>query len=707
MDHLPVPKLVIPFAAGIGLWLQTGLDIPLWIFGLIYAGLGLTWVGIQCLWPALYSGRWVFGAFAAMFLLAAGYHLCQENNGLRCDRHFSKYQEKEGLLILWLKEPVAEKPNSFQAVAKVKGLYLGTGFIPVTGNIMVYLARDSLAASLRYGDVIILENRYDPAPGPGNPAQFDYGRFLSLRNIHHTTYRASGDWVKTGENRGSRLMSMSFSLRERALKAFSQSRLEGRELAVISALFLGYRESLDEDLRREYAGAGAMHILCVSGLHVGIIYLVLRALLSFFGRAPAGGYLQTVLILAFIWFYAAITGFSPSVLRAATMFSFVAAGESFRRKTCIYNTLSASAFVLLAANPFILSRIGFQLSYLAVFSIVTVQPWLYGKLKFRNRILDKVWAILTVSISAQLATGPLALHYFNQFPNYFLLTNVLVIPLASLIIYAAMLCLAFSFFPPAALFPGLVLSHLLTLLNAVVGFVEGLPFSVSSAIYLSPRHTLLVLIIFWCAGRYLIYGRRSGLLWSLALATVLMGSVGLRRVDKLSRARFLIYDVSGATAIDFYSPLEHVFLACTAATGDPRLVARQAGPNRIREGPRPKTTTLSLGAGYSGEGFRMDGPMVFFHGWRFLFIYKDDQFIPRDIEIDFLVVSGNPQADAEEWLDALNPSLVILDGSNSFWLADRWATACQAKETDCWVVRDLGAYARGRKLRGRTVSGSP
>jgi competence protein ComEC len=441
VGHIPLVRLVAPLLLGIIAWLVAGFLFPPELFFAVYASGLLLWFGLRHLFLANMARRWVFGAIIHALLFVAGYHHAQNHYQVVRPDHFSHWHEQDGVLLLRVTEPVSEKANSYQVIGKVERIIAGSARHKVRGKLMVYLQKDSLASSVRYGDLLLLENQFQEVRPPQNPGEFNYRGFLARSNIYHQTYRRSGQWHPTGENRGNRVVASALQMREAALHNLEANHLSGREFAVVSALLLGFREYLDEDLQREFAGAGAMHILCVSGLHVGIIFLVLKTIFGFLARVRYGIFLRTFLIIALIWFYAAITGFSPSVMRASTMFSFVALGQSFRRSTNIYNTLAGSALVLVLIDPYIISRIGFQLSYLAVISIVTLQPWLYKKLYFKNYLLDKAWAIITVSIAAQLATGPLALFYFNQFPNYFLLTNLVVIPLASFIIYSALLTL--------------------------------------------------------------------------------------------------------------------------------------------------------------------------------------------------------------------------------------------------------------------------
>lgn len=686
--RLPVPRLVLAFAAGILLWIHIWTPLSAWLYALLY-GVGLlAWIRLKGRWP-----EWTRSLPLLLWLVTAGYHIGQTRDERLQPQHYSQYAGTPGTLILRLIEPASEKPNSFQTVCRVEAMVTEKGNKALGGRLMVYLEKDSISAGLAYGDRILLENRYDAVRPPGNPGQFNYRRFLKLRNIHHSTYRASGDWLLTGINQGSPLIQFSLGLRSRALDVFSQSGLPDRELAVISALFLGYREYLTEDLQREFAGAGAMHILCVSGLHVGVIFLVLKSLFSFLGNKPAARVARTGIVLLFIWLYAAVTGFSPSVMRAATMFSFMASGQLFRRRTTVYSTLSASALVLLVVNPYMISHVGFQLSYLAVFSIVTLQPFLEGLIRIRHGLVRKAWSLVTVSVAAQLATGPLALHYFNQFPNYFLLTNLLVIPLASLILYSAMLCLACSAWQPLAAISGAVLHALLRALNAVVGFVEGLPFSTWSDVYVSLPQTLLVFAVILGFGCYFLLGNRQAMIWALAGGFCLAAVTGGRRISNHAHAGFIVYDLNGASLADFCAGGVLVSLGCQEGV-DNDLVKNQAGPFRMKMNFRGQHAGILQEPDVENldAGLLKKGPLILFHNRRLVLAGagKPPRFPDRDA--DYLLVSGNPATDPDDWLRNAAPHKVIVDGSNNRWQTRRWVEACQARGIRHWVVRERGAY---------------
>ncbi len=694
--HIPLARLIVPFTAGIITYLTARIHFSIFIFLTVYLLLALLWLLGRKYFLAHYARRWIFGSWAAVCLLVAGYHIAHSHHQLSWADHFSHFHDKGGYLLLKVREPVSEKTNSWQVIARAKRIITDEEEKKVNGRLMLYLQKDSLAASVRYGDYILIENQFQEVGDPKNPGEFNYRRFLSYSNIFHQAYRASGQWQPTGQNKGFFLIRWSLAMRHSALKTFEEHHLSGREFAVVSALLLGFREYLDEDLRREFAGAGAMHILCVSGLHVGIIFLVLKFLLSFLNKVPRGRIIQTVLVILLIWFYAAITGFSPSVLRASTMFSFVALGQSFKRTTSIYNTLAASAFLLMIIDPYIITRIGFQLSYLAVISIVALQPFFYQQLVFKNYLLDKAWAILTVSLAAQLATGPLSLFYFHQFPNYFLLTNLIVIPLASLIIYSALATLVLTPIPLVGMIAGKVLFGFVYALHQSVKFIEGLPYSTSSNVFISLPETLGVFMVLIFLSLFLMQQRPQALRLALGIFLLVSVSVSARSIQNLRTDKMVVYHVNNACAIDFVSGRQSVFLMCETLQNDPRKVDFHLKENRVQHGIRsvlPASLALAEEPFVNGNLYRR-GPFLRF-GQLNLFLL--DQSPLREIPdpgmpIHYLIISQNSRVNPQIALEALQPQKVIVDASNTFWNTRRWEEACQEAGIEVWPVRTKGAY---------------
>ena len=348
--------------------------------------------------------------------------------------------------------------------------------------------KDSLF-DVRVGDIISGEGKLRPIMAPQNPAQFNYRLFLKNKNIYLTTFEDGFVKVKSSNS----LVHYAERARSSIIQIYRKLQVEEENLAVLVALTLGDKSYIDFELRKQYAGAGAMHILAVSGLHVGIIFLIFNFLLSKMPDALVFRILRTCILLFVIWAFAFLAGFSPSVQRAGWMFSFVILSKLLKRNSNVLNSIAVSAFLLLLIDPNNLFQVGFQLSYSAVIGIVLIHPVIYKLLYFPNWFFDKIWSLLVVSLAAQIATLPYTLAYFHQFPNYFLLANLLVIPLAFGIVSGAVIITSLFFLFGTDFFLTNILDLLLTALNGVIVFITELPGAMTEGVWLNDLSIIFVI----------------------------------------------------------------------------------------------------------------------------------------------------------------------------------------------------------------------
>ena len=375
-------------------------------------------------------------------------------------------------------EAPQEKPASYKSVLHIfNGLKNDTVF-KTDEKILVYFEKSEVAKSLQPGDNIIFNVSPERLKNRGNPFEFDYKKYLERKRIYRQLYLPADEWQKVNTRASFSLTILAEQFREKLLDIYREQHLGKAQFDILSALTLGYKRGLDPEIKTVFAAAGAMHVLAVSGLHVGIIYGVLLFLLGFLKRRKSGRLFFVLITLFSLWAYAFITGLSPSVERAATMFSLLVIGENLKRRINVYNSLAASALLLLLINPNNLFEAGFQLSYSAVFGIVFLQPRLAKTVNVKNKVGRFFWILLTVSIAAQIATFPITLYYFNQFPTYFWLSNLLVIPAVSILIPLGLSLLVFARVPFIAHILSSLVSFLIRGVYFILQQIEQLPFSV-------------------------------------------------------------------------------------------------------------------------------------------------------------------------------------------------------------------------------------
>lgn len=460
-----------------------------------------------------------------------------------------------------------EKANSYQVVLKLDAVTANDSIVPTREKVMAWFEKSSKAEKLKPGDKIVFNRTPDEVKSKNNPFQFDYKSYLARNNIYRQVYIPDEDWKKASSGGNFSVAVSAERIRMQLLKIYRQQNLRENELQIMSALTLGYKRDLDPETRRVFASAGAMHVLAVSGLHVGIVYLMLNMLLGFLRRQKTGRVVFVVIVIFALWFFAFLTGLSPSVSRAATMFTFVVVGKNMRRQTNIYNTLAASAFFLLLINPNNLFEVGFQLSYAAVFGIVFLQPRIEKLVSIRYKVPLYFWKLLTVSVAAQIATFPISVFYFNQFPVFFWISNLFVIPAVVILIPSGMLLLAFNSVSFISGILSAVINLVLGTVYAGLQFVDNLPGSIikftllpAELIFLAT--TMLFLFVF-IESRRQKYFKLSLLMFLLVVASVFVSELKSK-----FRKEIIVYNEQENTLIHLISGDKNYVISENIITAD-------------------------------------------------------------------------------------------------------------------------------------------
>jgi len=558
-NSFPMLRLVVPFVIGVISWAFLLEEVEVAFVEFVVYGLVACSVICLAALSLVNFGRrpFMFGLLLVPLLYALGalltvsvsnYIYPESLNQFRTSKFSQSY-------IAVVADQPQVKEKSVKIVADV-----ATTDWQGNGKVLLYFEKDSASKKLKYGQEILIRTKLQKVEGMGNPNEFNYSRYLRFHGIIFRGYVKSTNWQSVSSGKPG-ITGWFLSLRSNLISKFEQAGLEGNELSVASALVLGYRTELDKELMSAYAGAGATHVLAVSGLHVGIVYVILSTLLKFMDKRKSLRILKTVILVFLLFGYAGLTGLSASVFRAATMFSFVAVGKAIDRNTNIFNTLAASAFCLILYEPMIVMQVGFQLSYLAVIGIVVIQPRLFQLKAFNNRLADWIWSITCVSIAAQIATFPLGLLYFHQFPNLFLISNLLVIPAAAMILYLGFSLFIATIWKPTLLFFGFLLNTVIATLNQVVLWIEQIPYSVLSGIDISTLEALMIYALIILVLVFIIYQQRFAVYVGLALSIVFM-ILQIAEVGNQKNQEFaVVYNVKGETAIALVNGANLKFIA--------------------------------------------------------------------------------------------------------------------------------------------------
>lgn len=432
-------------------------------------------------------------------------------------------------------------------------------------KIRLYLPLNSYEDQLQIGDSIFFTTSLQTIRNPGNPGEFDYAGYMQNQGIFYSGFVWDSAIKTGGRSACYTIRGLAAKVQKHIIRKMSEYNITDEGLAVLSALVAGNRQLLGGELKENYTAAGAMHILAVSGLHVGILYLFLSLLLFRNNNRLFFRLLRLIIILLAIWGYAFITGLSSSVLRASVMFSMFLIGKSFNRMVNSYNILAASALIILVCNPMQLFRVGFQFSYLAVLGIIYFQPRIENLLMIKNPVLDRIWQLITISIAAQITTFPLTLYYFNQFPVYFWLSNIVVIPAVWLIMLLSLLFFIFSAISPIASLLALCLKGLLFLLNNIVELISHLPGAVIENIRFPQLHLigfLLVIILIIMTNSFNNIRRVFCLILSLILLLLMVDIIEFQR--KENQSELIIYNLRNHIAISLIDGHKHVLVKVSA-----------------------------------------------------------------------------------------------------------------------------------------------
>ena len=620
--------------------------------------------------------RWLFGCGIFLFLLLLGYGL----SALHEKADIFTLLHTKGIYRVELTSAPIEKTNSY--LCKVDVLtFFDTSWKPVRGQAILYVQKDKDAAKLLFGDRLLVGTEFMAPERSLNPDAFDYAAYLKRQGIRATSYIPSGTWQITDRN-------TSFSIRREAdrcrnylLDVYRKFNIRGDEFAVLAALTLGYTDDLQPDLRASYSATGAMHILSVSGMHVGVIYVVMAFLLGFLNKSQRQRIFKALFIMAFLWMYAFVTGLSPAVIRATLMFSFVALATCFERKSQIYNTIFMSMFLMLLYNPNFLFDVGFQLSYSAVLSILFFQPIVDKIYKPTNKLSRLIWEVFSVSIAAQLGTTPFTLYYFQQFPNYFLLTNFIAIPLSSLVIYLAIALLSVSFIPYFSVAVAFLLKWSLWLLNFVIVTIQNLPHSVSH-ISFDIKQTIVIFLAIFCLSGYYFTKRFTPLF--VGLLSVLMACIFSLQVNyqTLTSKRMIVYAGRKNTHVNFINRNKN-YVYSTDSTEAERI-AKTFWQNQKLERPEFIQNTNWFQDGFASyEGLRV--------------LILTEEFLTRKmtslpLEVDYLIIGNRLKPKMEQLLDCVHPRKVIVDKSISNWYTENIKQTCKNRQITFYSVAEQGAY---------------
>jgi competence protein ComEC len=681
----PFLRLLLPVIAGI--ILQFYLEVPLKFIIIVSAALVLFYL-LFIILPLAYRFKYraASGIIISLFLINAGFFLTWQKNIRNHNDWYGNRYDKGSYVIATINEPLVEKNKSYKAIATIDAVIKNDKVYTTTGKVLLYFSKDSLSGNVNYGSRIIIKKDLQEIKNSGNPAAFDYERYSALRQIFHQCYLKKNDWMLLKGSKTDLYKKTIFNTREFVINQLNQYIPGSDESALAKALLIGYKVDLDKDLVQAYSNAGVVHLIAISGLHLGLIYALLLWITARIPIINNSKYLRFVIILFCLWFFSLLTGASASVLRAAFMFSFIAAGMTFNKRTSIYNSLASSAFLLLCIDPYMLWDVAFQLSYLAVLGIVTAQRYIYNWFYFQNKLLRGIWQLASVSLAAQLFTLPVCLYYFHQLPLLFLLSNLIAIPLATLILWSCIALIVISPLHILAIYLGKIITCIIWCLNHSILYINTLPLSLWDGISITIAETILLYLIIASFLYWLIKKNIFALKMALIVTLIFAGSITFKKLSFSSQKKIIVYNVPAHKAVDFIMGNSFHFLGDSELLSEGLLQNFHLKPARISlHLTHRKDSLTNL---YNSDNFYQ------FYEKKIVMIDSAVVYKPSEqkINVDYIFISKNPKLYLQNLAATFNCGMYVFDASNPMWKIEKWKKDCEQLHLRFHSVPEQGAF---------------
>lgn len=600
---------------------------------------------------------------------------------------FGHFYNDSASLIVRIAEPLTEKSMSYKCEATVEAVSQNGKMIAVKGKLLIYFSRDSTASLFLYGDRILISKPLQRIKNSGNPGAFNYERYAAFQQLFHNVYLKKNEVVLLQQRNINPARAFIFAAQQYII-AVLQKYLppDKNTLGIAEALLIGYKEDLDKDLVQAYSNTGVVHIIAISGLHLGLIYVMLVWIfnrLPFIKRSP---FIKVLFILSSLWFFSLLTGASASVLRSAVMFTCIVIGKNFFTQSSIYNSIAASAFLLLCYDPYFLWDVGFQLSYLAVIGIVWLQQAIYRSVYIKNKQLDKLWNMIAVTLAAQLITFPICIYYFHQFPNMFLITNLLAVPLSTVILFAEIFLIGISWINIVAVYTGKLISMLIWLMNYFIEACNRFPFSRLDNIYSNVLSTWLLYAIVIAACCWVLYKSKPMFRLVLSGLFAFMLLQAYTKLKAYQQRKLIVYNVPRHSAMDFIAGNKYVFWGDSILQRDGLLQNFHLKPARIFLQVDKNENHLN--------GLQQERNYWRFIDKKILLVDTTVFYEPLVIKfpVDVLVISNDPAVKISAITNAIKPSIILFDASNSLWKIANWKKECIALALPCFSIPEQGAF---------------
>lgn len=668
------------------------------------------------------TARNIYLVFFLAIAALSGYTISLLHSPLRYQSHYIYAMSGTNMYEVIINEKPSRTAKSIKATADILMIHTDEGWNTAEGRVILYFQKDSLAETLQYGDKILVKSPLNNVEPPSNPYEFDYADYLSKRHIYATAYIKSGHYAVVEKTSQKGVLAFAYKLRDVMINIIDNSSLSEQEKSIASAILLGWDENIDNETLQKFSGAGISHILCVSGLHLGIISMLAGYCLFFLSNSKQHRIVKGCIRILVLWFFVMITGMAPSAMRAATMFSLIVIGEMFFERADVFSNVATSAFILLLINPNYIYDVGFQLSYSAVIGIVALKPFfdnipaipqpkdwskwhsnIYGETTLATEIIlfawqkicnashwivSKILSFAYISLSAQIFTTPFVLYYFHQFPLYFLIANVAIIPFAGILLATAIL---------VVLFAGKIFSTIFSIeikaTNYVLDWVSDLPYANLSNIYFDTPMFCLSLLTIVCLMLFVVRRWKPYLFISTVSMILLLGHSAVVLWSSAHQSKWIVYESGNNFAMEIFDGDTSYFVADSCLIDNHRQVKYFAGNYRTNNCTR-NTNNIPLNGDYTSDNVFKRSLFMAFANCRIAVVSKSNykQRSRHKLHLSHIILTDNPDISVSELREYFDFDTLIIASDNYHSQSDRWACECDSLGIPYHNIHTQGAY---------------
>ncbi len=568
----------------------------------------------------------------------------------------------------------SEKERSWKVPVSIESVIKDGKATKASGNAFLYLYKSNLTMLLHKGDSILVPGNWQPIKNAGNPFEFNYAancrrngiyyqQFCSVYNIR--LYAANDPSAASFIDKG----------HDWCMQQLDKYITETKTKGLMQAMLLGDEVNLDEELLQSYSETGIVHIIAISGGNVAIFFIVISWLFWWL-KHKKHLWVKYAIALPLVWIYVLMAGAAPSAIRAAVMFSLLAFSIMFQKNNNSLNQLLATAFVLLCAQPEWLFSLGFQLSFVAVLSLILFYKWVYKWISPANKIAALLWSVVAASIAAELLVAPLVIYYFHMFPLLFIVANVAAYLFMSLVLVLGIAIIALSFIPAVAQFIGACTVWIVTFFDKIVVWLQGFNPASFHFIMLQDVELLLVYVIITGAVLFLIKRQKAALFMSLAGACLLLTSFCNDEWISLHQHRLVIYNTTRASHIELVNGKTYTVLNTEIANH--KKIAYTVKPAHTNWGAWQESNDTP------SEVIDINGKTV-------LLLNREITNAPP-FPVNYLFINYPEETDLVKLQKIFSPSLIIFGNNYSREQTDKFVKACADKNIPLHIIANDGAF---------------